>query len=143
MRQNLSHLNLLSVEQKCWIVFQVTHVDFCSELLHIRMLLDEQPAAVREEKAALRVVRVGVGVCELVVNSMISNPLYDVLLRRQRLQEDKKVFEGGVGSVRAMCEVSVRAGGDSEGSAEQDYELEEIGETFVWQIEETVNCGNV
>lgn len=42
-----------------------------------------------------------------------------------------------------MCEVSVGAGGDSEGRAEQDYELEEIGETFVWQIEETVNCGDV
>lgn len=42
-----------------------------------------------------------------------------------------------------MCEVSVRAGGDSEGCTEQDYELKEIGESFVWQIEETVNCGDV
>lgn len=52
------------------------------------MLLDQQPAAMREEEPALGVVRVGIGVCELVVDSVIADPLDDVFLRRKRLQEN-------------------------------------------------------
>lgn len=87
MHENLVFF-LLSVEQKSRVVLQVAHVNFCAEFLHVGMLLDQQPADVREKEPALRVVRVGIGVCELVVHAVVSHPLDDVLLRRERLQED-------------------------------------------------------
>lgn len=49
------------------------------------MLSDEQPAYVREEESSLRVVRIRVGVRELVVNSVVPHPFVDVVLGRENI----------------------------------------------------------
>lgn len=72
-------MHSLSLEKQGWISVQVAHVDLRTKLLHVRMLFDQQPAHVREEEAALRVVRISIGVGELVMNSMIAHPLEDIL----------------------------------------------------------------
>lgn len=51
------------------------------------MFADHQPAHVREEESSTRVVRVGVGVCELVVDPVVPHPLEDVVLKGDRLEE--------------------------------------------------------
>jgi hypothetical protein len=44
---------------------------------HVRVLFDEQPSDVREEKAARGIVWVGVGVGPFVMSAVISAPLID------------------------------------------------------------------
>lgn len=57
------------LEHDVWIGFQVAHVDLVSKLLHVGMLLAQQPAHMGEEKAASRVVRICVCVAEFVMNA--------------------------------------------------------------------------
>jgi hypothetical protein len=77
----LKHQNLLSLEQQSRIMLQVTHVDFSSDPLNVRVLFDQKPSTVGKEKSPLRVMGICVGVGELVVHTMISNPFQDVFLR--------------------------------------------------------------
>lgn len=64
------------------IGFHVAHVYLGSLLDDVGMLADQQPAHVGEEEASFSVVRVGVGVCELVVHSVISDPFVQMVLKK-------------------------------------------------------------
>lgn len=70
------------MEEQSVVALQIAHIDFRAEGLNVRMLLNKQPSHVGKEKSPLRVVGIGVGVGELVMNSVISNPLENVFLRR-------------------------------------------------------------
>lgn len=76
------------MEKQSFVVLQIAHVNFGSELFHVGMLFDEQPAHMREEESSLWVMRISVCVCKLMMNTMVSDPLQDIFLRRQRLQEN-------------------------------------------------------
>lgn len=70
------------MEKKSFVVLQIAHVDFRAERLNVRMLLNKQPAHVGKEKSPLRIMGIGISVGELVVNTVIANPLENVFLRR-------------------------------------------------------------
>lgn len=69
---------------------QVPHVDRPALAGDVRVFAHHQPAHVREEEPAGRVVRVGVRVGELVVHAVVAHPLVDVVLERQRLEQGQQ-----------------------------------------------------
>jgi hypothetical protein len=77
----LKRQNLLSLEQQSRIMLQVTHVDFSPDSFNVRVLFDQKPSTVGKEKSPLGVMWISIGVGELVMNTMITNPFQDVFLR--------------------------------------------------------------
>lgn len=82
-----SCVDLLALPDDHPVLLEVGHVHGATLDQHVAMLADHQPAHVREEEASLCVVRVGVGVRELVVHTMVAHPLVDVVLEGDRLEE--------------------------------------------------------
>lgn len=80
-------VDLLALPDDHPVLLEVGHVHGATLDQHVAMLADHQPAHVREEEASLRVVRVGVGVRELVVHTMVAHPLVDVVLEGDCLEE--------------------------------------------------------
>lgn len=99
----------LSLELQDRIALDVTHIDFRTELLHVRMLLAQQPAHVSEEEAALDVMWIGVCVAKFVVNSMVAHPLDHIVLRRHRLHEHQHDAHLKVGLKSSMRPQTMRA----------------------------------
>lgn len=81
---------LLFLKHDHRVGLQVFHVDAAALGHDVRMLADHQPAHVREEKPAGRVVRVGVRVGELVMDSVVADPFVYVILERQRLERSQQ-----------------------------------------------------
>lgn len=63
---------------------QITHVQLISLLNHLLLLFLHQPADVGEEETPRRIVWVGVGVAELVMHPMITNPVIQRVLKKSR-----------------------------------------------------------
>lgn len=64
---------IIVLEHDVGIGFQVAHVDLNAELLHVRVFFAQQPAHVREEEAASRVVWISVGIAKFMVNAEAIN----------------------------------------------------------------------
>lgn len=75
----------LALAPQQWLGIQVRHVDALASILHLLVLLAQQPAHVREEEAAFGVVRIRVGFLELVVHSVVSRPLNHGVLEQNLL----------------------------------------------------------
>ena len=73
-------LDLLSLHRADRIVVEVRHVDLFAFLLHVGMFAHHQPAAVCKEEATQGIVRVGVSLRVLVMQPVITRPLYNVVL---------------------------------------------------------------
>ena len=69
-----------------WIGEQVVQGDTAALLKDLRVLLHQQPAHMSEKEAALGVVRVGVRLAVLVVNTVVTGPFIDRVLIRQKSQ---------------------------------------------------------
>lgn len=54
---------------------------------HFRMLFHHQPADVGEEEAAVAVVRIRVRVCVFMMHPMISHPIENFVLQREKVEE--------------------------------------------------------
>lgn len=96
------------------ISIKVSHINPLSELFHIRMLLNHEPADVREEKSSLGVVRIGVGVGVLVVGPMVANPDREWVLHSHRVQENHNQAKLCVGLERAVREISMGRNGGAQ-----------------------------
>lgn len=66
------------------ILQYITHVEQLALAHHLRVLVHHQPADMCEEEAAIRVVRIGVRLGELVVHAMVAHPIVDRILAGQR-----------------------------------------------------------
>lgn len=89
--------------------FQVFHVDHATLAGHVRVLADHQPAHVREEKSPRRVVRIGVRVGELVVDSVVPDPFVYVVLERQCLEHGQQQSHRQTGGVTPVSPQPVGA----------------------------------
>lgn len=69
---------------------------------HLGVLPTEQPAHVGEEEAPRGVVRVGVGVAELVVHSVVARPLENVVLQRGRVEYHEEDAQRQLRLVRSV-----------------------------------------
>lgn len=63
------------------VLFEIAHVDCGTLVDDVRVLANQEPTHMREEEAPLRVMRIGVRVCEFMVNSVIPYPFVNVILR--------------------------------------------------------------
>lgn len=81
---------LLSLKLTNWVRLNVTHVDLRTKLSHIRMFLAHQPAHMWEEKAARRVMRIGICIGEFVMNSMITCPFDNILIFENEMKSKIK-----------------------------------------------------
>lgn len=110
-----NHHSLL-LEHNHRILLQVTHVDELALLLHLRMLTDQQPTHVGEEESPGGVMRVGISVRELMMDSMISGPFVDRVLEGDRLQDHQEDSQWQACFVGLVGPQSMRSGCDPEGS---------------------------
>ena len=62
------------------ILQDVTHVDHLPVPQHFWMFRLHEPAHVGEEEASMRVMRVGICLAELVVDTVVSDPVKDRIL---------------------------------------------------------------
>jgi len=88
--------NVLHVELDDGVAGDVTHVDQSSLDEDVGVLPLHKPADMSEEKAPLHVVRVGVRLRELVVHTMVSNPIVKSILKKlitnsKKLSHNKKI----------------------------------------------------
>lgn len=90
---------VLVLEPDNRVGLQVAHVDGFALLDALRVAFAHKPADVREEETPLRVVRIGVGVGELVVRPVIPTPLIDRRLKAHCLKEGQQQFELWLGFV--------------------------------------------
>lgn len=67
-------INLPILKHHNRIALKITEIDSGSFGSDVRMFLQQQPANVREEKSATIVMRIGIGVGELMMNAMITSP---------------------------------------------------------------------
>lgn len=74
------HSHLLSLEPDNRVIQQVREIQFPPLLYDVPVLAHEQPANVGEEEATAGVVRVRVCLRVLVVHTVVSAPLVDVVL---------------------------------------------------------------
>lgn len=102
------------LEHNVRIRLQVGHVDQLALFLHIRVLLATEPAHVGEKEAALDVVRVGVGLGELVVHSVVARPGVDAVLACHSLQDHQQHLHRPLGLVRPVRPQPVAAAGHAE-----------------------------
>jgi len=78
------------LEHQNWVGGQVAKVQFRAHLFYLGVLLHQQPAHVREEEAAVDVVRVGVGVSPFVMAAMVPRPFNYVVLESNAVHGDEK-----------------------------------------------------
>lgn len=74
-----------SLERTNWVTSDVTNIDLLTLDLDLWVFANHEPAAVGEEEAALGVVRVCVGLGVLVVDAVVANPLYNVVLQNKQI----------------------------------------------------------
>lgn len=91
------------------VSFQVFHVDRATFGGDVRMFAHHQPAHVREEEAAGRVVRVCIRVGELVMDPVVAHPFVYVVLERERLEHSQQYAHRQPGVVATMGPQPVRA----------------------------------
>lgn len=91
------------------ICFQVTHVDFLAIFDHFWMLPTHQPADVREEEAAICIVRIGIRVRVLVMLAMVSNPDPEAILSGQGVHVKEEYFDSSIRLERSMGPESMGA----------------------------------
>lgn len=84
----LAKKNELFLNLKPPIARYVANVNLLARLNDVGMLFEEEPANVREEKASLRIVGIAVAIAELVMHTMIANPIDDRILRSRRLKHE-------------------------------------------------------
>lgn len=125
-----------------WIADQIGHVDLSALLDDVGVLLAHQPSNVSEEKAATRVVRISVGVSELVVHTMIASPLQDGLLTSHGLEEDDDQLKRCVGFECLVGKEAMRANGGSKSREDSDDPSNCRRSSVFWQ-RHTVNGKNV
>lgn len=83
-------MSVLFLEADNWILQQVAHLDTGSPDQDVRVLLHHEPAHVTEEESPFRVMRISVCLTELVVNTMITAPLVNVILTGRRLHDHEE-----------------------------------------------------
>ena len=79
--QDLKLNNKLFLKHEYWIVSEITHVDALSFDLDFRVLTNEQPSNVREEKASFRVMWISVSFTVFVMQPVISCPINSCVLK--------------------------------------------------------------
>lgn len=101
------------------VLLQVAHVDLLAGALDGRVRRQHQPAHVREEEAAARVVGVGVRLGVAVVHPVVQHPRPDVPLREDDFEKgpqaapilcDWSRLRGWTAYANAM-QLAIRAGG--------------------------------
>lgn len=95
------------------IGFQVGNVDFLSSSTNIRMLLRHQPANMWEKESPSSIVRVSICVKILVMDSVISRPVNDAVLKSDRVENHQHQTQWPLGFVGAMWPESVNTSSDS------------------------------
>lgn len=85
------------------------------------MLFAHQPTHVREKEAAAGVVRVSVGVAELVVHAMVSNPLDDAVLEGDCLEEEQHRSHPLVSFVALVRPQAMSTRRDSVGTDDREH----------------------
>lgn len=106
--------NSLLLEPQHGVGLQVGNVQLATLGNHLRVLPAQQPADVREEETARRVVRVGVRLRVLVVHAVVPGPVHGAVLERDRVEHRQDNPQRQLGLVRAVGPESVGAGGDTE-----------------------------
>ena len=91
------------------IPLQVAHVNVASFDKHLRVFPHQEPAYVREEESSLRVVRVRVGLCELVMQAMVARPHENRVLHRDAVETHEHYPERQGGLVAAMRPQAMRS----------------------------------
>lgn len=84
------HSHLLSLEPDNRVIQQVSEIQFPPLLYDVPVLAHEQPANVGEEEATAGVVRVRVCLRVLVVHTVVSAPLVDVVLHRKAWRGERR-----------------------------------------------------
>jgi len=91
--KNKRNIKLL-LESKNWISLQVFNAQLLALLLDILMLAHEEPAHVGEEKSTSGFVRIGIGFAVLVMDSVITRPFDDMILKGESVENDQKNLKG-------------------------------------------------
>ena len=116
----------LLLEHDEGVLVQVGEVEVASGLDDGGMLLDEEPAHVREEESAGGVVGVGLGLRELVMDAVVAGPVEDAALVGNGVGQHEEEPDGEAGLVRAVGPQSVDADGDAKaGDGPEDEGPEE------------------
>lgn len=82
----------LGVKLHQWIVVDVGHIDGFALSIDIGVFALHQPTDVREEEASVCVVWVGVRLTELVMHSVVANPIRYVVLRINNIVYNIRMF---------------------------------------------------
>jgi hypothetical protein len=68
-----------------WIRFHIGHVQFTFLVLHVRMLFQHIPSKVSIEHTSFYVMRIRIGLCELVMDPMVPNPFVQGVLKKSKI----------------------------------------------------------
>lgn len=80
----------LSLDGADWVGQQVTDINALAFLANLWVFPHKQPAHVGKEEPSLGIVGVCIGFRELVVRTMITGPLNDVILEGHAVEDSKK-----------------------------------------------------
>lgn len=104
----------LLLEHDYGIFVQVSEIQFFPCPDNLGMLLDIQPAHVSEEKSPCGIVRIGIGLGILVMNTMVTSPVENGALVGDGVAKHEGEANGEGGAVRAMGPQAVHSYGDPE-----------------------------
>jgi len=85
---SLTRAHSLGVKLHQWIVVDVGHVDGLAPFVDVGVFALHQPTHMREEETPVGVVGVGVRLAELVMHSVVANPIRYVVLRNVKKFEN-------------------------------------------------------
>jgi len=105
---------VFSLESENGVAEQVREVQFRSLRLDLRVLSHQQPSHMREEEAAINVMRIGISVGPFVMASVISCPFNDVILESHALKEHEQDSGGQLGFIAFVGPKPMGSGGDTE-----------------------------
>lgn len=78
-----THSHLLSLESDNGVIQKISEIQLSSLFYDVFVLAHEQPADVGEEEATAGIVGVCICLRVLVVHTVVSAPLVDVILQRE------------------------------------------------------------
>ncbi len=73
-------MTVLSLIIDDWICQKVAAINHIPVPNYLRMHLTHEPPNVSKEEASFSIRRIGISLAELVMNSMVSSPMIDIIL---------------------------------------------------------------
>lgn len=98
------------------ILENVGHVQHLTLAHDFRMLVHHQPTDVSKKEASIGIVRIGIGLRELVMHSMVAHPVKQWILTGQREAQHQYNAKWSLCLVRPMAPQSMGTASDTESS---------------------------